>query len=110
MDLHVQRSGDMGSPTHIRLDQRQQRIPQGDGTHDFPDHELGKAVPYGIYDIAAEQRALTTRLTVHRHRRCRPEPTASDNLRRAAAAREHIPPRRRLRRCHRDGSGGYPTP
>src|SRR4051812_46331571 len=22
-------------------------------THDFPDHELGKAVPYGIYDVAA---------------------------------------------------------
>ena len=23
------------------------------GTHDFPDRELGKAVPYGIYDLAA---------------------------------------------------------
>ncbi|MGW7657502.1 ISAzo13 family transposase [Streptomyces asiaticus] len=23
------------------------------GTHDFPDRELGKAVPYGIYDVAA---------------------------------------------------------
>jgi Rhodopirellula transposase DDE domain len=22
-------------------------------THDFPDHERGRAVPYGIYDVAA---------------------------------------------------------
>lgn len=24
------------------------------GTHDFPDKELGKAVPYGVYDLAAD--------------------------------------------------------
>ena len=23
-------------------------------THDFPDPELGKAIPYGIYDVAAD--------------------------------------------------------
>ncbi|MDQ0578124.1 hypothetical protein QF030_000302 [Streptomyces rishiriensis] len=23
------------------------------GTHDFPDRKLGRAVPYGIYDVAA---------------------------------------------------------
>jgi hypothetical protein len=32
--------------------------PQGDpeqvNTHDFPDKELGKAVPYGVYDVAAD--------------------------------------------------------
>jgi hypothetical protein len=31
--------------------------PQGEpvevATHDFPDRELGKAIPYGIYDLAA---------------------------------------------------------
>lgn len=34
-----------------------QWCPKGDpvrvGTHDFPDKDLGKAVPYGIYDLAA---------------------------------------------------------
>jgi hypothetical protein len=34
--------------------------PQGDpeqvNTHDFPDKELGKAVPYGVYDVAADHR------------------------------------------------------
>ncbi|MEE1751243.1 hypothetical protein PUR26_01810 [Streptomyces sp. SP18CS02] len=35
-------------------------------THEIPDHELGKAVRYGIYDSAAEQWALTARLTVRR--------------------------------------------
>lgn len=24
------------------------------GTRDLPDHKLGKAVPYGIYDITAD--------------------------------------------------------
>lgn len=28
-------------------------------THDFPDKELGKAVPYGVYDIATNQAAVT---------------------------------------------------
>ena len=23
-------------------------------THDFPDEELGKAVPYGVYDVAGD--------------------------------------------------------
>ncbi len=28
-------------------------------THDFPDKELGKAVPYGVYDIAGNQAGVT---------------------------------------------------
>ena len=28
-------------------------------THDFPDKELGKAVPYGVYDIASNQAGVT---------------------------------------------------
>ncbi len=28
-------------------------------THDFPDKELGKAVPYGVYDIASDQAGVT---------------------------------------------------
>jgi len=28
-------------------------------THDFPDKELGKAVPYGVYDIAQNQAGVT---------------------------------------------------
>ncbi|WP_327745477.1 ISAzo13 family transposase [Streptomyces europaeiscabiei] len=28
-------------------------VPVRVGTHDFPDRELGRAVPYGIYDVAA---------------------------------------------------------
>jgi len=27
--------------------------PEKVGVHDFPDRELGKAVPYGVYDLAA---------------------------------------------------------
>src|SRR5206468_124231 len=32
---------------------RPQGGPEQVSTHDFPDKELGKAVPYGIYDLAA---------------------------------------------------------
>ena len=28
--------------------------PQRVKTHDFPDQQLGKAIPYGVYDIAAD--------------------------------------------------------
>ena len=38
-----------GSPVRVR-------------DHDFPDEELGKITPYGIYDIAAN-----TRVRVGRH-------------------------------------------
>jgi hypothetical protein len=30
--------------------------PRQVSTHDFPDRQLGKAVPYGIYDVAAKHR------------------------------------------------------
>ena len=37
--------------------------PKGDpvevNTHDFPDKELGKAVPYGVYDIASNEAGVT---------------------------------------------------
>ena len=28
--------------------------PEPVNTHDFPDHQLGKAIPYGVYDLAAD--------------------------------------------------------
>jgi len=28
-------------------------------THDFPEKELGKAVPYGVYDIACNEAGVT---------------------------------------------------
>ena len=33
---------------------RRQGEPVGVRTHDFPDRELGKAIPYGIYDLGAD--------------------------------------------------------
>jgi transposase len=38
---------------------RRQRNPQKVKTHDFPDRELGKAVPYGVYDVTANEAGVS---------------------------------------------------
>ena len=38
---------------------RRQGDPEKVQTHDFPDRELGKAIPYGVYDIAANEAAVS---------------------------------------------------
>lgn len=38
---------------------RRQKSPIQVATHDFPDKELGKAVPYGVYDLANNEAGVT---------------------------------------------------
>ena len=38
---------------------RPQGRPREVGTHDFPDRELGKAVPYGVYDLANNEAGVS---------------------------------------------------
>lgn len=38
---------------------RRQGDPQKVKTHDFPDRELGKAVPYGVYDVTANEAGVS---------------------------------------------------
>jgi hypothetical protein len=38
---------------------RKKRDPQPVTTHDFPDKELGKAVPYGVYDMTLNEAGVT---------------------------------------------------
>ena len=46
-------------------------------THDFPDAELGKAIPYGIYDLAADPvHASRTRLCAPASARTAARPSA----------------------------------
>jgi Rhodopirellula transposase DDE domain len=44
-------------------------------SHDFPDLELGKAIPYGIYDLAADTGWVNARhRSRHRRFRCGVDP------------------------------------
>ena len=38
---------------------RRKKNPKKVKTHDFPDKELGKAIPYGVYDIAGNEAGVT---------------------------------------------------
>ena len=38
---------------------RRQGAPEKVKTHDFPDRELGKAVPYGVYDVTANEAGVS---------------------------------------------------
>jgi hypothetical protein len=69
--------------------------PQGDpvrvSTHDFPDKDLGKAVPDGIYDLTANTGWVGRRHRPrHRHLRRRVHPPLV--ARRRTGASTHTPP------------------
>ncbi len=45
----------LGNKAHDGREYRPKATPVEVDTHDFPDKELGKAVPYGVYDIAENE-------------------------------------------------------
>ena len=50
---HQEEGTGRGSTSNGGREWRPQGEPAAVNTHDFPDPELGKAIPYGIYDLAA---------------------------------------------------------
>ena len=44
------------------------KTPERVNVHDFPDKELGKAIPYGIYDVSVKRRCVCLPVARPRHR------------------------------------------
>jgi pterin-4a-carbinolamine dehydratase len=53
----------VGNYKNAGSDYRPQGQPARVNVHDFPDKELGKAVPYGVYDVAANEAFVSVGIT-----------------------------------------------
>lgn len=53
----------IGNYKNAGSDYRPQGQPARVNVHDFPDKELGKAVPYGVYDVAANEAFVSVGIT-----------------------------------------------
>ena len=53
----------VGNYRNAGSDYRPQGQPARVNVHDFPDKELGKAVPYGVYDVAANEAFVSVGIT-----------------------------------------------
>jgi len=59
ISIDTKKKEPLGNMKNAGRTYRPQGDPQAVTTHDFPDRELGKAVPYGVYDIALNEAGVS---------------------------------------------------
>ncbi len=59
ISIDTKKKEPLGNMKNAGRTYRRQGDPQAVTTHDFPDRELGKAVPYGVYDIALNEAGVS---------------------------------------------------
>lgn len=59
ISIDTKKKENLGRMKNPGRTQRRKGDPEKVKTHDFPDRELGKAIPYGVYDIAANEAGVS---------------------------------------------------